>query len=78
MPQPALWRCGAARSASVRHHRDMEDGERMLIPCEGGPSTSRLVRFPPPVEIEEHGGTYVLVDDGPPPSWRYQFIPADP
>lgn len=56
----------------------MEDGERMLIPCEGGPSTSRLVRFPPPVEIEEHGGTYVLVDDGPPPSWRYQFIPADP
>lgn len=48
----------------------------MLIPCEGGPSSSRLVRYPPPLEIEERGGTYVLVDDGPPEFWRYEFAPV--
>lgn len=53
----------------------MEHGERMLIACDGGPSTSRLVRYPPPVEIEEHGGTYILVDDGLPEGWRYDFVP---
>jgi hypothetical protein len=53
----------------------VEDGERMLIPCEGGgPSMSRLVRFPPPLEIDEREGVYVLVDDGPPERWRYDFI----
>lgn len=46
----------------------------MLIPCEGGPSISRLVRYPPPLEIEENGGMYVLVDDGPPERWRYDFV----
>ena len=46
----------------------------MLIPCEGGPSISRLVRYPPPLEIEERGGIYVLVDDGPPEQWRYDFV----
>ena len=55
----------------------MELGERMLIPCEGGPSISRLVRYPPPLEIEERGGLYVLVDDGPAELWRYQFVAAD-
>ena len=53
----------------------VEPGERMLIPCVGGPSISRLVRFPPPLEIEEPDGTYVLVDDGPPQHWRYDFVP---
>ncbi len=42
----------------------MEHGQRMLIRCEGGPSQSRLVRYPPPVEVEESEGLYVLVDDG--------------
>jgi hypothetical protein len=56
----------------------VERGERMLIPCDGGPSNSRLVRFPPPLEIEEGRGTYVLVDDGPPRQWRYQFVPHEP
>ena len=55
----------------------MEPGERMLIPCRGGPSTSRLVRYPPPVEVAERGGMYVLVDDGPPEHWSYDFVPAD-
>ena len=55
----------------------MQDGERMLIRCEGGPSTSRLVRYPPPVEIAEHGGLYVLVDDGPLEQWRYDFIDTE-
>jgi hypothetical protein len=54
-----------------------EDGERMLIPCEGGPSTSRLVRCPPPLEITERSGTYVLADDGLPESWRYHFVPSE-
>ena len=36
---------------------------------------SRLVRYPPPLEIDEVGGTYVLVDDGRPELWRYQFVP---
>jgi hypothetical protein len=53
----------------------VEEGERMLIRCEGGPSSSRLVRFPPPLEIEERGGYYVLVDDGHPMTWWYEFVP---
>ena len=53
----------------------MEAGERLLLPCTGGgPSISRLVHYPPPLEIEEREGTYVLVDDGPPETWRYDFI----
>ena len=47
----------------------------MLIPCTGGRDLSRLVRYPPPLEIEERTGTYVLVDDGPPELWRYEFVP---
>jgi hypothetical protein len=56
----------------------VERGERMLIPCEGGPSRSRLERYPPPLEVEEDEGVYVLVDDGPPHAWRYQFVPREP
>jgi hypothetical protein len=47
----------------------------MLVPCVGGPSVSRLVRYPPPLEIAERDGAYVLVDDGPPEAWRYDFVP---
>ena len=52
----------------------METGERMLIWCEGGPSLGRAVHYPPPLEIEVVGGVYVLVDDGPPEHWHYDFI----
>ena len=52
----------------------VQDGERMLIPCVGGSGYSRLVRYPPPLEIPERGGMYVLVDDGPPHEWRYEFL----
>jgi hypothetical protein len=55
----------------------VEEGDRMLIPCEGGPSISRLVRYPPPLEIDVGGGTYVLIDVGPPERWRYDFISAE-
>lgn len=55
----------------------VEDGDRMLIPCDGGPSISRLVRYPPPVEIEERGGVYVLVHDGGPELWRYEFVQGE-
>jgi hypothetical protein len=49
----------------------------MLLPCEGGPSISRLVTFPPPLEIAERDGVYVLVDDGPAVEWSYTFVPHD-
>ncbi len=50
----------------------------MFIRCEGGPSANRLERFPPPVEIEERGGIYVLVNDGPSEQWSYVFVPNEP
>ncbi len=53
----------------------IEVGERMLIPCEGGPSISRLERFPPAAEIPMDDGVYVLVDEGAPEHWRYEFVP---
>ena len=54
----------------------MEPGQRMLIPCAGGgPCISRLVDYPPPLEVEERGGMYILVDDGPPEQWRYDWLP---
>ena len=53
-------------------------GDRMFIRCEGGPSISRLEVFPPLLEVAERGGTYVLVDDGPPADWRYLFVPHRP
>jgi hypothetical protein len=47
----------------------------MFVRCEGGPSISRLERYPPPLEVEEQGGIYVLVDEGPPEQWWYEFVP---
>ena len=52
-----------------------EEGERMLIRCVGGPSRSRLAHWPPPLEVIERQGMYVLVDDGPPEQWWYEFVP---
>ena len=51
-----------------------EEGDRMLVPCRGGPNLSRAVFFPPPLEIEVDRGMYVLVDDGPPQDWFYEFV----
>jgi hypothetical protein len=50
-------------------------GQQLLIRCQGGPSYSRLETFPPPLEVEERGGLYVLDDDGPVHRWRYEFVP---
>jgi hypothetical protein len=50
-------------------------GDRLFIPCEGGPASTRLEHFPPRLEIEERDGTYVLDDSGARSSWRYHFIP---
>ncbi|HYD09279.1 MAG TPA: hypothetical protein VEA78_04175 [Acidimicrobiales bacterium] len=47
--------------------------DRLLIPCEGGPSQSRLVHAPAPLEIRDQGGLYVL-DDGDPGALRYVWI----
>jgi hypothetical protein len=54
----------------------LEPGDRMLIPCEGGPSSSRLELFPPRLEVTERNGAYVLEDDGPRREWRYVFVPS--
>lgn len=52
-----------------------EAGDRLLLACDGGPSQSRLVHWPVPLEIPDRGGVYVLVDDaGPPESWRYHWV----
>ncbi|MDQ2649792.1 MAG: hypothetical protein M3Z03_09565 [Actinomycetota bacterium] len=51
-------------------------GDRMLISCDGGPAMSRLEVFPPRLEIDVEGGTYVLDDVGPRPTWRYRFVPG--
>jgi hypothetical protein len=50
-------------------------GEPLLIRCTGGPSISRFETFPPPLEIQERGGLYVLDDEGPVYRWRYEFVP---
>jgi len=67
---------GTARSSLVgaRDADAVEPGERMLLPCDGGPSISRLERYPPPLEVAVDGGMYVLVDAGPPEEWRYEFV----
>ena len=31
--------------------------------------------LPAQLEIEERGGTYVLIDRGEPHEWRYLFVP---
>jgi hypothetical protein len=36
-----------------------------------------LEHFPPPHEIDERGGSYVLVDDGEPDEWLYLFVPDE-
>jgi hypothetical protein len=61
------------QAGAVEHQ--LRPGDRMFIACDGGPSISRLEKFPPPLEIEEHHGVYVLHDDGPPEQWRYEFVP---
>ena len=50
-------------------------GDRLFIPCEGGPAASRLEHFPPRLEIDERDGIYVLDDSGARSSWRYLFVP---
>jgi hypothetical protein len=51
-------------------------GETMLIMCVGGPRMCQVRTFPPPLEIGERGGVYVLVDEGPEHDWFYEFVPA--
>lgn len=55
----------------------LKPGHRLFIPCDGGVCTSRLVDYPPPTEIEERGGMYVLNDDGTQDDWVYIWIPGD-
>jgi hypothetical protein len=54
----------------------LSQGDRLFIRCEGGPCTSRLETFPPSMEIEEPGGTYVLIDDGSRHEWHYVWAPS--
>lgn len=61
-------------TAEATRLSDVENGDRMLIWCEGGPSLGRAVHFPPSLEVAVDGGMYVLVDDGPPEAWHYTFV----
>ena len=54
---------------------ELREGDRLFIPCEGGPAATRLELFPPRLELDERDGTYVLDDDGPRDRWRYVFVP---
>jgi hypothetical protein len=56
---------------------EVRAGDRIFVQCDGGPCTSRLETFPPRLEIEEKGGLYVLLDEGPIEDWKYQFLPHD-
>jgi hypothetical protein len=53
----------------------LRPGDRLFVPCEGGPSTSLLETYPPRLEVTERGGTYVLEDHGARGQWRYRFVP---
>jgi hypothetical protein len=53
----------------------LDEGDRIFIPCQGGPSVSRAETFPPRLEIPEADGTYVLIDVGPREDWHYLFVP---
>jgi hypothetical protein len=55
----------------------LDPGDRMFIACEGGPAWTRLESFPPRLEVQERGGVYVLMDDGPRDEWRYLFVPNE-
>jgi hypothetical protein len=48
-------------------------GDRMLVPCEGGPSPFRRETYPPRLEIDVPGGLYLLDDVGAPEEWVYRF-----
>jgi hypothetical protein len=51
------------------------DGDQMLVACEGGPNSSRLVHYPPPLEIDiGHLGVYVLHDRGTPEQPEYVYV----
>ena len=68
---------GVARRVLLRQNVAVVPGERMLLHCQGGgPCVYRLVDYPPPLEIDERGGVYVLVDDGPELTWSYEWVPT--
>lgn len=52
-------------------------GDPLLIRCAGGPSNSRLVHWPPPLEIADRGGLYVLQDVGTVEDWSYLWVPNE-
>jgi hypothetical protein len=78
-------RSPSSAGGTERHSPDFYDqrdefvtlrpGDRLLIACEGGPTTSRLETYPPRLEVTERGETYVLADEGPRQGWRYRFVP---
>ncbi len=37
---------------------------------------SRLMTYPPPLEVEERSGLYVLNDAGAVHEWSYLFVPS--
>ena len=71
-----------ARLSPDRYDQSAEDhvlepGDRLFVPCQGGPCRSRVETFPPRLEIDEPGGTYTLIDLGPRADWHYLFVPHE-
>jgi hypothetical protein len=64
-------------TSHIGDRSELRDGDRMLIACTGRTDRSRLVRYPPPLELAEPGGLSVLVDDGPTWAWRYDWVPDE-
>jgi hypothetical protein len=66
--------CASSPGAAGCQAAVVEPGDRMLVWCDGGPAIGRAVSFPPPFELDADGGVYVLVDDEPIETWRYEFV----
>jgi hypothetical protein len=43
----------------------------MLVPCEGGPWLSRLLPYPPPLEIAVGSDAVYVLDERPSPDGAY-------
>ena len=73
-PERPVGSIALASVAGSGQNRGMVDGDPMLIRCEGGATVWRTATFPPAGELPVADGIYVLVDEGPPEQWWYQFI----
>lgn len=60
-------------SALVNGAEPPESGDRVLVQCEGGPYISRLVEYPPPLEIEVVSNEMYVLDERK-YSWGFEYV----